>query len=82
MDQQIQRVELTLGEAGQECNSRAVEKLFHNYSNYCHDAASRSESLYFEPENVRADFEQNGISSGRHPSWRSFRLVPLSCRAS
>jgi len=82
MDKQIQQVEATLGEAGQQCNSRAVEKLFSNYSNYCHDAASRSESPCFELETVRADFVQKGISSGWHPNWHSFKHVPPSSHAS
>lgn len=46
MDKQIQQVEVTLGGTGHNCNSRAVEKLFSNYSSYWNDAASRKRDHY------------------------------------
>lgn len=46
MDKQIQQVEVTLGETGHKCNSRAVEKLFNNYASYRSHAASRKRGEY------------------------------------
>jgi hypothetical protein len=42
MDEQMQLVESNLGSAGQNCNSRAVEKLFSNYVKFNSEIRSRS----------------------------------------
>lgn len=46
MDRQIQQVEVTLGETGHSCNSRAMEKLFSNYSRYRNDVSARKRDEY------------------------------------
>jgi hypothetical protein len=45
MNENMQLVELNLGNIGQQCNSRAVEKLFTNYAQF--NSEKRSQSTEF-----------------------------------
>jgi conserved oligomeric Golgi complex subunit 1 len=46
MDEEIQKVEGTLAATGQRCNSRAVERLFSNYTRLRQEQKGRTKDLY------------------------------------
>ena len=45
MDTQIQEVEVILGQTGQKCNSRAVDRVFKNYGQFKKALDARGASL-------------------------------------
>jgi hypothetical protein len=45
MDTQMQEVEMILGQTGQKCNSRAVDRVFKNYGQFKRTLDSRGASL-------------------------------------